>query len=123
MIEGHNRERFDVFGISLQPEDTSLVGQRIKLAFDRFVDASTLNDGEAASLIRELEIDIAIDLNGHTRNSRPNIFARRAAPMQVNYLGFPATTGADYIEYLIADRTLVPESCRAHYTEKNCLPA
>ena len=118
MIEGHNRERFDVVGISLQPEDTSPVGQRIKLAFDRFIDVSTLLDGEAANLIRELEIDIAIDLNGHTRNSRPNIFARRAAPMQVNYLGFPATTGADYIDYLIADRTLVPESCRAHYTEK-----
>jgi predicted O-linked N-acetylglucosamine transferase (SPINDLY family) len=59
-----------------------------------------------------------IDLNGHTRNGRPNIFAGRAAPVQVNYLGFPATMGADYIDYLIADRTLVPEPCRAHYTEK-----
>ena len=118
MIEGHNRERFDVIGISLHSEDMSPVGQRIKLAFDRFIDVSTLHDGEAANLIRELEIDIAIDLNGHTRNGRPNIFARRAAPVQVNYLGFPATAGADYIDYLIADRLLIPESCRAHYAEK-----
>jgi predicted O-linked N-acetylglucosamine transferase (SPINDLY family) len=118
MIEGQDRERFEVVGISLHAEDRSPIGQRINQAFDKLIDVSRLNDIEAAKLIRELEIDIAIDLNGHTRNSRPNIFAWRAAPMQVNYLGFPATTGADYIDYLIADCTLVPESCRAHYTEK-----
>jgi protein O-GlcNAc transferase len=118
MIESHSREKFDVTGIALQPEDPSEIGQRMKRAFGQFIDVSGRTDEETARLIRELEIDIAIDLNGHTRNGRAAIFAHRAAPLQVNYLGFPGTMGADYIDYLIADHTLIPTSSQPYYEEK-----
>lgn len=128
LIESHNTSSFDVTGISLQPEDPSEIGQRIKRAFTRFIDVSKMTDGQTTQLMRDLEIDIAIDLNGYTKGARSMIFAHRAAPVQVNYLGFPGTMGADYIDYLIADPTLIPESCRSHYREKivylpNCYQA
>jgi protein O-GlcNAc transferase len=118
VIESHCSEHFDVTGIALQPEDLSEIGQRMKRAFGRFIDVSSRTDEEIAQLVHKLEIDIAIDLNGHTRNGRTAIFARRAAPLQVNYLGFPGTMGADYIDYLIADHTLVPTSSQPYYEEK-----
>jgi len=117
-IEGQSRERFDLTGISLQPEDTSEIGQRMKHAFGNFIDVSKMDDDKIASLIRELEIDIAIDLNGYTQNSRPNIFARRPAPLQVSYMGFPGTMGADYIDYVIADRTVMPVENASWFSEK-----
>lgn len=118
LIESHSRDDFDVIGISLQSEDLSETGQRMKRAFDKFIDVSKMTDENIGQLIRELEIDIAIDLNGHTREGRPNIFARRPAPTQVSYLGFPGPTGASYIDYLVADQTLIPASCQAYYSEK-----
>ena len=76
-----------------------------------------MTDDGIAHLIREREIDIAVDLNGYTQNCRTNIFAHRPAPIQVNYLGYPGTMGADYVDYLIADHTLIPEVHRHCYTE------
>jgi predicted O-linked N-acetylglucosamine transferase (SPINDLY family) len=118
LIEGQSRERFELTGISLLPQDGSDISQRMRRAFERFVDASAFDDDRIANLIRELEVDIAIDLNGHTNSSRTNVFARRAAPIQASYMGFPGTMGADYIDYLIADRIVIPNESAASYSEK-----
>src|SRR5262249_7469092 len=82
LIEAHDRDRFDIVGISLQPEHPSEIGQRIKRAFNRFYDVSTMSDQVVVHLMRDLEIDIAIDLMGYTKGNRTNIFAQRAAPVQ-----------------------------------------
>jgi protein O-GlcNAc transferase len=118
LFENHDREKYRVVGISLQPEDRSEVGQRLKRALETFVDTSGMPDQKVAQLICELEVDIAIDLTGHTRNSRTNIFAQRAAPVQVSYMGFPGTMGAEYIDYIIADRVVVPAESASLFSEK-----
>jgi predicted O-linked N-acetylglucosamine transferase (SPINDLY family) len=87
-------------------------------AFDRFVDVRSKSDREIAQLSRDLEIDIAVDLKGFSQDARTSIFAHRAAPVQINYLGYPGTMGAHYIDYIIADRTLIPKESRQHYAEK-----
>ena len=92
--------------------------RRIEAAFDRFIDVRNMADKDVALLARKLEVDIAIDLGGFTEGSRTDIFALRAAPLQVSYLGYPGTMGAEYMDYLIADRTLIPEGSRRHYAEK-----
>jgi predicted O-linked N-acetylglucosamine transferase (SPINDLY family) len=81
--------------------------QRLIAAFDRFVDVRDASDHAVASLARSLDIDIAVDLKGFTKGARPGIFACRAAPIQVSYLGYPGTMSADYIDYLVADRVLI----------------
>jgi protein O-GlcNAc transferase len=114
LIEQHDRARFEVVGVSLGAGTPSAMRTRISSAFDRFVEAGRKDDREAASLLRHLEVDIAVDLMGFTHESRPGIFALRPAPIHVNYLGFPATMGAPYMDYIIADRMVVPadhESC------------
>ena len=118
LFEAHDRHRFETIALSLRPEDHGATGQRIKAAFDRFVDVTGKSDREAAALLRELEVDIAVDLMGFTADARTPILAHRGAPIQVNYLGFPATMGADYIDYIIADRFVIPEDRRTHYSEK-----
>jgi len=118
LFERHDRSRFELTAFSFGPEVQDEMRARVASAFDRFIEVRTLSDREVALLSRELEIDIAIDLKGVTQHSRPGIFALRAAPIQVSYLGYPGTMGAQYIDYLIADRTLIPESCRYGYTEK-----
>ena len=87
-------------------------------AFDRFIDVRGSSNEDIALLARSLEIDIAVDLMAFTAECRPQIFALRAAPVQVNFLGYPGTMGAPYMDYLIADRTLIPEDSRSHYSEK-----
>ena len=119
----HDRSRFEIAGVSLGVDDGSGMRSRLKGSFDRFFDVRTENDSQVASLIRNLEVDIAIDLMGHTRDSRPGIFALRPAPVQAGYLGFAGTTGADFIDYLIADRFVIPEDSERHYSERIvCLP-
>jgi predicted O-linked N-acetylglucosamine transferase (SPINDLY family) len=118
IFEAHDRERFEIIGISLKPAEASAAGERVQRAFDRFIDGSKLRDGQVAELMRGLEIDIAVDLGGFTDGFRSQIFARRAAPLQVNYLGYPATMGADFIDYLIADRFVIPEDMHVHYSER-----
>jgi predicted O-linked N-acetylglucosamine transferase (SPINDLY family) len=117
LIEAHDRSRFDLFGFSWGVFETSTLRTRLESAFNGIVDIQYRSDQEAAELARRLEIDIAVDLKGFTQNARPGIFARRIAPVQVGYLGFPSTMGADYIDYLIADPVLVPPAHRAHYSE------
>ncbi|THD68542.1 MAG: tetratricopeptide repeat protein, partial [Bradyrhizobium sp.] len=118
VFEGHDRSQFEVSGISIGPNDNSEIRRRLERAFDTFVDAEALDADDIARLIRGQGIDILIDLSGFTWGARTEIFARRPAPVQVNYLGYPGTMGAEYIDYLIADPILVPASHRASYMEK-----
>ncbi len=118
LFEKHNHERFETIAISLNPEDKSPIGQRIKNAFRQYIDVSQMGNYEVAALIRELEIDIAVDLMGLTSYSRTGIFSFRPAPVQVNYLGYPSTTGVDYIDYILADKQLIPLEHHQNYSEK-----
>ena len=86
-------------------------------AVDRFIDMRPMSDVSIAKMARDLRVDIAVDLKGYTQDSRPGIFAARAAPVQVNYLGYPGTMAAPNIEYLIADRIIIPSASREHYSE------
>jgi protein O-GlcNAc transferase len=92
--------------------------KRLVAAFDRFYDVRTKSDGEVAKLLHDLQVDIAIDLMGHTRDSRPGILASRPAPIQASYLGFPGTTGAQFIDYIIADETVALFELQPFYTER-----
>jgi protein O-GlcNAc transferase len=118
MFESHDKSRFDITAISIGPDDNSEMRGRLTRSFERFVDARTLSDEEIVSRIRGLEIDILIDLKGFTQDARTNVFACRPAPIQVNYIGYPGTMGASYIDYIIADRTVIPAECRKFYLEK-----
>ena len=114
----HDRSRFEIFGVSFGADDGSEMRSRLMSSFDRSFDVRTKDDSQVASLVRELEADIAIDLMGHTSESRPGIFALRPAPVQAAYLGFAGTTGSEFIDYLIADRFVIPEEDRRHYSEQ-----
>ncbi len=118
LFERHDRSRFHLTGFSFGPDTGDTMRARVAAALDRFVDVRDQSDEEVALLARALEIDIAIDLTGFTRDARPGIFALRAAPVQVNYLGYPGTMGAAYIDYLIADATVIPDAHRPHYAER-----
>ena len=119
LFELHHRSQFEVFAFSLQEgSDNDDVRLRLRKGFDRFIDVENMSDLEIAKLTRELEIDVAIDLSGFTQDSRTGIFAYRAAPIQVNYLGYPGTMGANYMDYIVADSTIIPEENRQFYTEK-----
>jgi protein O-GlcNAc transferase len=118
LFERHDRARFETTAVSFGPDEPSAMRSRLKEAFDRFIDVRQKSDREVANLLRGLEIDIAVDLKGYTTDERTGIFAQRPAPIQVNYLGFPGTTGTDFFEYILADRFVIPEDHRAYYTEK-----
>jgi len=118
LFERHDRGRFELVGISYGADNRDEMRMRLSAAFDRFVDVRTKTDSEVAALSRDLGIDIAVDLKGFTEGARTGIFSRRAAPIQVNYLGYPGTMGAPYIDYIVADPILIPPESREHYTEK-----
>jgi len=118
LFELHNKDSFEIFAFSFGPNLKDEMRQRVAQSFDQFIDVANISDKAIAQLSRELEIDIAIDLKGLTRDARLGIFSYKAAPIQVSYLGYPGTLGADYIDYLIADRILIPEESQNHYTEK-----
>jgi protein O-GlcNAc transferase len=119
VIEQHDKARFDITAISLASETTpSGIGTRLKAAFEHFVDAQTWDEQRIATYIRDSGTDIAIDLNGFTEGGRLGIFARRAAPLQVNYLGYAGTLGADFYDYILADRAVIPEDHFKDYGEK-----
>ena len=118
LFECHDKSRFDVTAISLGSDDNSEMRQRLKASFERFIDAKTYSDEQIANLVRSSEVDILIDLMGLTADSRTRIFAQRAAPIQVNYLGYAGTMGAQYIDYILADRFVIPEGKRECYLEK-----
>lgn len=118
LFAAHDRQKFEVTGMSFGADDGSEISKAVRSMFDRFIDVHNVSDFEAAKTISDLGIDIAVDLKGHTANSRPGILSYRPSPVQIQFLGFPATMGADYIDYIIADRHLVPEGQESNYAEK-----
>lgn len=118
LLEQHDKEKFEITAFSFGPDKDDEMRKRVAAAVDRFIDVRDQSDKDVALLSRRNEIDIAVDLKGFTRDSRVDIFACRAAPLQINYLGYPGTMAAGYIDYLIADETLIPEESRRHYSER-----
>ena len=118
LFEQHDRSKFEILGFSFGDDASDEMRRRVSGGMDRFLDVRTMPDREVTLLSRDLEVDIAVDLKGFTQDCRTGIFARRAAPLQVSYLGYPGTMAADYIDYLIADPTLIPEESRRYYLEK-----
>ena len=117
LFEHHDRSRFEVTALAWDCDDSPM-RRRLEPAFDRFVDIGAMPDAAVAQLIREHEIDIAVDLKGFTRGHRCRILAGRPAPIQVGYLGYPGTMGAAWIDYLIADRFVAPPEAAQCYSEK-----
>lgn len=119
LFELHDRQQFEVIGFSFQnAAEDDAVGQRVKSAFDQFIDLEGVPFEKALTTIREYEVDIAIDLGGHTAGSPLGYFNRYVAPIQISYIGHPGTTGADFIHYTIADDNLIPEQYQKYYSEK-----
>jgi protein O-GlcNAc transferase len=123
LYEAHDREKFEVIAIDNTGHDSKILSAdamraRLEKTFDRIIDISSLSDEAAAAAIRDAEIDILVNLNGYFGKPRMGVFARRAAPLQVNYLGFPATLGASYIDYILADGIVIPQGEREFYDEK-----
>lgn len=118
LFELHDRDRFEIVAVSFGPDSRGPMRQRLLRSFDRFVDVRAKSDREAANLLTEMEIDIAVDLKGFTTDGRPGILAQRPAPVQVNYLGFPGSMGAEYVDYILADRYVIPVEHQCFYSEK-----
>ena len=118
LFERHDRSRFEIVGVSFGVDDKSDMRKRLVAAFDQFHDVCRMSDEAVAKLLHDLQIDIAIDLMGYTQDSRLGILACRPAPIQASYLGFPGTMGAEFIDYIIADKTVAPFEHQAFYTEK-----
>jgi predicted O-linked N-acetylglucosamine transferase (SPINDLY family) len=118
LFELHNKNRFEVFAFSFGVDDKSPVRLRLSQAFNQFIDVSGMSDLGIAKLSRDMQIDIAIDLGGYTADSRTGIFSHRAAPIQVSYIGYLGTMGASYVDYIIADKTLIPTESQSYYSEK-----
>ena len=119
MIDQHNRNQFEVYGFSLlAAKNGDIFRDRLVRSYDHFIHCDALPDDEIVAKARECEIDIAIDLNGHTQDNRPSIFALGVAPLQINYLGYPGTMGATFMDYIIADKTIIPADSHQFYTEK-----
>ncbi len=117
LLETHDRAKVELTGFAIGPARDDAMTRRIENAVGSFVRTGPAGDEEIAALARSRRIDIAVDLNGYTRNSQSGIFAAGAAPVQVAFLGYPGTTGAPFIDYMIADRVIVPPAQRAHYSE------
>src|SRR5882757_452764 len=118
LFELHDRTRFELHAYSIGPDDKSDIRRRLMGSFDRFVACEDRSDVEVARAIADAEIDILVDVNGFTKGARTNIFAQRPAPIQVNYLGYPGTMAAPYIDYIIGDKTVFAASGPAFYSEK-----
>jgi protein O-GlcNAc transferase len=117
LIERHDRDRFEIYGYSYGPVRGGEMRMRLVTAFDHFVDIDALPHRDAAARIRGDGIDILVDLKGHTHRARPRILAFRPAPVQVNYLGFPGTLGAPFVDYMIADDFVVPPGAEKFFVE------
>jgi protein O-GlcNAc transferase len=118
LIELHDRSRFECIGVSFGSVDSSDIRKRIIEGFDQFHDVKSDSDLAIAELIQRLGIDIAVSLNGHTLGTRPGILAYRPAPIQVTYLGYAGTVGSDFIDYILADATVLPFDRQPFYCEK-----
>jgi protein O-GlcNAc transferase len=119
VLEQHDRERFETFGLSLSRHAVGgAMQERLQRAFEHFEEIGERSDLKIATRLRELEIDIAVDLTGHTRDGRLGVFAFRPAPLQINYLGFAGTSGADFVDYIIGDRVTIPAGEEHLFSER-----
>ena len=118
LFESHDTERFEIFGFYFGPDKRDEMRERVSAGFDQFFDVRNHSDREVVQMARDLGIDIAVDLNGFTSGARTGIFAARCAPIQINYLGYPGTMAAPYIDYIVADQTLIPQQSQQYYSEK-----
>ncbi len=118
VFERHDRDRFELIAFSFGPDTGDAWRRRTAAAFDRFIDIQGMSDAQAAAVAREMGVDIAVDLAGFTQRMRAPIFAHRAAPVQVNYLGYPGTLGADFIDYIVGDHVVTPSGSEPFYDER-----
>jgi protein O-GlcNAc transferase len=118
VFEQHDRHRFEVIGLSYGPDRADAMRARLRKGFDQFIDLAAASDREIAERMRNMEVDIAIDLTGFTQGGRLGVLAHRPAPVQVSYIGFPGTLGAEFIDYILADPIVVPRTDESHYAEK-----
>ena len=118
VLEQHNRDQFEVFGYSLHGSSSGEMRQRLAKSFDYFTDVQDMSDKDISLRARKDKIDIAIDLNGYTENLRTGIFAYRAAPIQISYLGYPGSMGAEFMDYIVADQHLIPPESQKHFNEE-----
>jgi protein O-GlcNAc transferase len=118
LYEIHDRSHFEIYGFSYGPDTNDEMNLRIKVGVDYFHEVRTMSNKDVAILARSLEIDIAVDLGGFTQDARTGIFAMCAAPIQVSYIGYIGTMGADYYDYLLADQIMIPEQKQQYYSEK-----
>jgi protein O-GlcNAc transferase len=118
LFERHDKSRFEISAVSYGPDDGSAFRDRIKAAVENFIDVHAMTDEKIAQSIRDREIDILVDLTGLTQYNRFGVLSRRVAPIQVNFLGFPGTTGAEWMDYIIADATIIPEDHFRFYSEQ-----
>jgi predicted O-linked N-acetylglucosamine transferase (SPINDLY family) len=118
LFERHDPASFELTAFAWGSDGEDAMRARLVAGFDRFIDVRDRSDRDVAALARELQIDIAVDLKGFTKDFRTGIFACRAAPVQVSYLGYPGTMGADYIDYIVADPPLIQDAEQQHYAEK-----
>lgn len=117
IIEGHDRSRFEIVGVSFGPDDQSEARKHMADAFDEFIDVTRLSDEDAAKAVAKTGAHVAIDLMGYTANLRPRILAHRPTPIQVNYLGYPGSMGAEHIDHIVADPNVIPTDHEAHFSE------
>ena len=118
LFEAHDKQRFEITAISFGPDAKGDMRGRLQHSFNQFVDVRRTSDRAVAHILRAREIDIVVDLKGFTNDCRTGILSHRPAPIQVNYLGYPGTMGADYIDYILADLHVIPPEQEAFYTEK-----
>jgi predicted O-linked N-acetylglucosamine transferase (SPINDLY family) len=118
LFETHDKDKFDIYGFYYGPLEKSSLQERIATSFKNFINVQNLSDLEIAKLSRDNKIDIAIDLTGMTRSGREGIFAYRVAPLQLSYIGYLGTMGANYYDYIVADMSIIPEANKKFYSEK-----
>lgn len=118
LFETHNRDNVEVHAFCWSPEDGTPFRERVRRSFDHFHSISSLSDAQAAELIKSLEIDVVVDLQGLTSGARPDLIARGAAPVQIAYLGYPGSTALPYVDYVIADQFILPPQLQPFFTEK-----
>ncbi len=117
-LESHNSDKYEIYGIYVGAKTNDSMHERLKTSFDYFLDCGNLSDTEISSRLKALDLNILVDLAGHTSKSRLGVFKDRVAPIQISYLGYPGTTGANFIDYIIADASIIPKESSEHYSEK-----
>jgi predicted O-linked N-acetylglucosamine transferase (SPINDLY family) len=117
VYESHNKDNFEIIGFHFSKSPDDDMTKRISIAFDKFFDVKNISDQDVISQSKDLKIDVAIDLAGHTADNRTNIFVNRVAPIQINFLGHPGSAGP-YMDYIIADKNLIPDKNQKFYFEK-----